>query len=452
MLPIDALKRQLKQQLKTRRRQGQDVERFFVDLQRLPDSYDAIWAFARLLDSAPQRDDWPYHEPVKRDEIMAACHPRRPLEPMGALDPDEVGERVRAAFLARVCGCILGKPLEINPTLAQLKDALTPIGAWPLRGYVPEAADPEIRRVTGKRGLHRSWGETVQERIRYVAPDDDINYTLIAMLALEKHGVGFQRADLTEIWLDHLPVGATFGPERRFLVNAAQRSIHRGGQPDFYEWVSLINPTDEKCGAMIRVDAYGYACAGHPALAAELAWRDAGLTHRKTGVYGAMFAAAAVACAFVATEPQEIFETALMFVPQNSRFHEIASDCLRVVLESSDWLSAYDAIHARYGGYGHCWIYQETGFLMNALRFATDVGDGICKAVSQGADTDCFGATAGSLLGAYFGPGHLEPRWIEPFNDELRTSLARFPERSLNAVADRMARLPLHARSMSPKG
>ena len=32
-----------------------------------------------------------------------------------------------------------------------------------------------------------------------------------------------------------------------------------------------LNPSDEQCGAMIRADAYGYACPGRPALAAELA-------------------------------------------------------------------------------------------------------------------------------------------------------------------------------------
>ena len=46
--------------------------------------------------------------------------------------------------------------------------------------------------------------------------------------------------------------------------------------------------------------------------------------------------------------------------------------------------------------------------LINTLRFAQDVGDGICKQVSQGNDTDSYGATAGSILGAYFGPEGLE--------------------------------------------
>jgi len=65
----------------------------------------------------------------------------------------------------------------------------------------------------------------------------------------------------------------------------------------------------------LRAGADGAACPGRPALAAELAWRDATLTHRKTGVYAAMFVAAALACALVMTEPLEIFDTALKFVP-----------------------------------------------------------------------------------------------------------------------------------------
>jgi len=50
--------------------------------------------------------------------------------------------------------------------------------------------------------------------------------------------------------------------------------------------------------------------------------------------------------------------------------------------------------------------------------------------------------TVGSILGAFFGPGHLEERWLRPFNDEIRTSLARFYERSLSRLARRMGELP----------
>jgi ADP-ribosylglycohydrolase len=180
-------------------------------------------------------------------------------------------------------------------------------------------------------------------------------------------------------------------------------------------------------------------------LAAELAWRDAHLTHRLTGVYATMFTAAAIAIAMVEPDRLEIFETALQYIPQRSRLAEVARDAIEEVRNASDWRDGYRRIHASYSEYGHCQVFQETATLINTLRFARDVGDGICIQVMQGNDTDSYGATAGSLLGCYFGPDHLEARWTEPFHDRIHTTLADFHEQSLSAVAKRMAQLPLLA-------
>jgi ADP-ribosylglycohydrolase len=193
---------------------------------------------------------------------------------------------------------------------------------------------------------------------------------------------------------------------------------------------------------MIRADAYGYACPGRPALAAELAFRDSSFTHRRTGIYGTMFAAAAIAQAQVAKSPMEIFEVALKFVPRRSRYYKIISDSMNDVAEAKDWLDGYYRIHRKYKEYSHCMVFQETGTLINTLRFAKNVGDGICIQVMQGNDTDSYGATAGSILGCYFGPGHLEERWVKPFNDDIHTAMAWFFERSLSKLAKRMGELP----------
>jgi ADP-ribosylglycohydrolase len=275
-----------------------------------------------------------------------------------------------------------------------------------------------------------------------VAPDDDLNYDVIGMLLLEQHGPNFTRDDVVDIWLRNLPTGWTFGPERTLLIKAAMHTLSRKSERPLDQWVSHWNPGNELCGAAIRVDAYGYACPGRPALAAELAWRDASWTHRRTGIYGAMFVAAAIASAFVLEDRMAIFETALQFVPHQSRFYEITTDCLSMVREAVDWLDGYRRIHAAYGEYGHCRLYQEVGTLINTMRFAPDVATGLGMQVAQGNDTDCFGEIAGSLLGAYFGPGNLDQRWLAPFNDEIRTAVAGFHERSLSAVAKRMGALP----------
>jgi hypothetical protein len=52
--------------------------------------------------------------------------------------------------------------------------------------------------------------------------------------------------------------------------------------------------------------------------------------------------------------PLEIFDTALKFVPQKSRFHKIVSDSLNEVSQASDWLDGYNRIHGKYAEYSHC--------------------------------------------------------------------------------------------------
>jgi ADP-ribosylglycohydrolase len=440
-LTIAQLRGLLRRVIADKAQQGHAVAGLEAELDAIPDSYDRLTAFAYRLAELPLRADWPYVEPNDLDGILAECDPARPLDAVAAIAPHEAAQRVEAAFLGSVCGCILGKPLEINPALDEIRQALERLGEWPLNDYISERIAPFLSRP-----LHPDWTASVRERINYVAPDDDINYTILGMLLLEEYGPDFTKADICRTWLQYLPSGWTWGPERTMLARAATHALdyHAAefSHALFEEWVSVLNPGDELCGAMIRADAYGYACPGRPAQAAALAWRDASWTHRRTGIYGTMFAAAAIAVAPVAREPLAIFETALKFVPRRSRFHAIVSDSLDQVAAASDWLDGYARIHGRYQHYAACQVFQEAGTLINTLRFAESVGDGICKQVSQGNDTDSYGATAGSLLGAYFGPGHLDERWLVPFHDEIRTKLAGFPERSLARLAQRMGSLP----------
>lgn len=438
-VPIAILRKHLTQIITEKAEQGHVTDGLAEALAALPDSYDAVYAFAKRVADLPLRADWPYVEPSEYDEIVAELDPTRPLGKLGTVSDREA--RVETAFMASVCGCVLGKPLEINPTLADVRKALEAVGEWPMKAYVSEKVAPHLPRA-----MHHSWKETTREHITYVASDDDINYTVLGMLNLEQHGIGFTKKQLKDLWLHQLPISTTFGPERTTLLKAGLDTYHgTADEATMREWVTMFTPREEFCGALIRADAYGYACAGEPALAAELAWRDASFTHRRTGIYGTMFIAAAIAAAFTQPkDPLDIFRTALKFVPQRSRLCHILNGCLEDIESSGDWLTAYEKIHAKHFKWDHCRVFQELGTVMNTLRFAEGITDGICKQVSQGNDTDSYGATCGSILGAYFGPAKRREldAWIKPFNDDLRTTLAQFYERSLVAVAKRMMQLP----------
>ena len=64
-------------------------------------------------------------------------------------------------------------------------------------------------------------------------------------------------------------------------------------------------------GADIRSDPWGYAAPGYPEKAAEFAWRDATISHRRNGIYGAMYFSAAIAAAFATGDPVEALEAGL---------------------------------------------------------------------------------------------------------------------------------------------
>jgi ADP-ribosylglycohydrolase len=410
--------------------EGHDVTGVRTDLAATPDSYDALVSvIERHLtgEGPPMRDDWPYVEP---DDLDAIAREAPGLAEPSTFAVDDPAERVRAAFTARVCGCMLGKPFEVFVTIDEIRTALESTGEWPLADYPSDAALRALPTLQGQ------WRELHRDGITHVAPDDDINYTVLAMLVLEAHGLDFTHDDLRTLWLYNLPVLATFGPERTRLVRLGMQTI-TGGDPVL---ASLLNPGAELCGALIRADAYGYACMGRPDVAATLAHRDASFTHRRTGVYGAMFVAAAVAAAPALDDPLDVIRTALRYVPPHSRFAERTSEALAIVESAGDWLDGYTQVHERFAEFGFCTNYQEIGTLINTLRFASDASDGICLQVMQGNDTDSFGATAGSILGALH--GSIDARWAAPFNDDVHTALALFHERSLTAITDRMAALP----------
>ena len=446
LIQKDGLREILQHVLLQRIEQGCDLDQqeFNGRIEAASDSYDRLYELALELRSPPVREDWPYSEPLAWNDIVAESEHLDPHGPWPEPNLAEAAENVRAGFLGSVCGCMLGKPIEVDPTLAELKRVGEALGEWPVRDYISQAFVDRLGR------RHESVGQTVRENIRFVAADDDIHYTIIGMLLLEEKGLSFAEEDIYNKWLMNIPPLWTWGPERTTLLTTGINGHHVLRQKKIEDChdVLMLNPGDELCGAIIRADAYGYACPGNPDLAAWLAWKDASFTHIKTGAYSAMFVAALIALCHSAdnllkgNDRLELIEEALKRIPAKSRFSAIVRDSLQKIALASDWLMGYDAIHGKYSEYTHCKVYQEIGTLINTLKFAESIDHGFCLQVSQGNDTDSFGATSGSMLGCFFGPGHLPDRWLQPFNNNIYHALADFHEYDLTSLADRMSALP----------
>ena len=349
-------------ELEERRKQGYDVEALRPLLGKASGSCDALLALSQRIKEAPIRQDWPYEEPDDLESVMAACDPTRRREASRLLSDGEIEARVRSAFLTSVCACILGKPLEEAPYggLEDIRAAAQASGEWPLRDYVSDA----MLTAWGRR--NPSWVETTRGRVRYAASDDDITYTIMGMLLLEKRGKDFSHEDMRQLWLENLPIYLCWGPERTVLLRAGLAVLAPDLPYDMDDWAARLNPGQELCGAMIRADAYGYACPGDPELAARLAFRDASFTHRKTGVYSAMFVAAAnkligkkaAILSLLRASLDIAFDTSALEAETEKLQEElmVASDLIQkciyenahVALDQREYQKRYDSLTARF--------------------------------------------------------------------------------------------------------
>ncbi|MET9389212.1 ADP-ribosylglycohydrolase family protein [Streptomyces sp. NPDC006624] len=363
-------------------------------------------------------------EPTDLTRIRSLC-PNWP-EPAGSSTtgtaPTPAAEpRLEAAWLGRAAGCLLGKPVE-NLPLDAIRRLARSTGNWPLTTYFTARGVPEdlLRRHPWNR---RSAATSLAENIDGMPEDDDLNYPLLNLVLLQRHGRRFTTTDVAATWLDELPAGRTFTAER-----VACRNLLSGVEPP--HTARHRNPFREWIGALIRADVHGWTNPGDPAAAAGQAHRDATLTHTANGVYAAMFTAAAIATA--ATGDHDVhacLRTGLTVVPPRSRLARAVRHAVELARRHEDFDTVVDELHAAHAATHH-WVHAvpNTALIAAALTHADgDFTGSVCRAVSGGWDTDSNGATAGSIAGLLAGdPAALPDRWTAPLKNRLATSLGDF--------------------------
>ncbi len=359
-------------------------------------------------------------EPGGLDAIRAAC-PDWPAPPPAPAGPAAL-DRLHAGWLGRAVGCVLGKPVEKLP-LDGIRAIGRATGNWPVRTWFTAEglpADVAAAHPWNRRSRATSLAETLDG----CPEDDDLNYPLLGLLLLRRHGRDFTTADVARLWLDELPAGRTFTAER-----VAYRNLLAGVEPP--DTATYRNPFREWIGAVIRADVFGWTHPGDPGTAAELAFREAALTHTANGVYGAMFAAAAVAAAAGGgTDVHGCLRAGLSVVPPRSRLAEAVRFGIEAARAAGggDFDTVVDQLHARYGGHHWVHVLPNAALLAAALTHADgDFSASVCRAVSGGWDTDSNGATAGSVAGLLAGtPAALGAHWTAPLKNRLATSVGGF--------------------------
>ena len=398
--------------------EGLDIEAYkdvFLAVSRLPKDERKKKLGDILFDvviSANQKEGYPYMEPSDLETIRDLRTPYSYKKN----NTVKLENRIHGAWMGRVCGCLLGKTVEGIRT-DELIPFLKETGNYPMHRYILYNDLEKVNLNKYKFGFHsRCYADTANG----MPVDDDTNYTVLYQEVIEKYGRDFTPFDVSRAWLAYQPKDAYCTAERVAFCNFV-----KGYEPP--ESAIYKNPYREWIGAQIRADYFGYINPGNPALAAEMAWRDASISHIKNGIYGEMFVAAMLAVAAETNNIKDIILGGLAEIPHTSRLYKEIISVLHGFEDGVSQSECFKVIHKKYDEHSaHDWCHTISNAIIVAaslLYGQGDYGKSICIAVEAGFDTDCNGATVGSVLGMANGIESIPDCWTKPINDTLHTSI-----------------------------
>lgn len=103
-----------------------------------------------------------------------------------------------------------------------------------------------------------------------------------------------------------------------------------------------------------------------------------------------------------------------------------------------NWEDCFEKIKENYGNYNAVHTINNAAIVTMALLYSKgDFHQGITIAVMAGWDTDCNGATVGSILGVMNGASKLPKHWISPLNDSITTLVGMDHVIKISTLAER---------------
>ncbi|MBQ7292071.1 MAG: ADP-ribosylglycohydrolase family protein [Clostridia bacterium] len=368
-----------------------------------------------IIKHAETRADYKYNEPSTLEEIKAL---RKPYEFKATMPADAAAlqDKVSGAWYGRICGCLLGKTVE-GMKRKELIPFLKESGNYPMHRYIYSTDLPEDVEEKYEYALKTRF---YADKVLFAPWDDDTNYVVMAQMLVKKNGRDFTPEDVMKLWVSCQPKTSYCTAERVSYLNYL-----RGYHPPIC--AVYKNPYREWIGAQIRGDYFGYINPGNPELAAEMAWRDASISHVKNGIYGEMFIAAMIAVAAVNDNIKDIIYGGLAEIPATSRLYESIMTLIAKYDAGVSKEAAFDWITAEWDDDDeHDWCHTISNALIVVASLLYGEGDyskSICMSVDVGFDTDCNGATVGSILGMRGGEGCIDEYWKTPTHGILDTTV-----------------------------
>lgn len=206
-------------------------------------------------------------------------------------------EKIYAGWMAKIIGIRLGAPIE---------------------GWTYEK-------------INRIYGELYHYPVDYkeFAADDDSNGPLFFLRALEdgRHGFDLKAQDVAEALLNYAPFEHGFfwwGGYGVSTEHTAYLNLYNGmTAPQSGSIAQNGSTVAEQIGGQIFIDTWGLVAPGNPDLAARFAREAASVTHDGNGIYGGIFVAVCISCAFVEKDMRRIMEKGLSYIPADGEYAKV---------------------------------------------------------------------------------------------------------------------------------
>lgn len=343
--------------------------------------------------------------------------------------PDTFHDRLEGALLARMAGCTLGAIVENWPVAdmelwaESIGETFPPVNYWGKVLGIPEAS----RYIRGR------LKDFTLPGLDKVPVDDDIAYTLLGLLIAEEHGIDFTTDDVGKSWVMHLPMACT--AEGAALANLKE------GIPAMNA-AEVNNPYCQWIGADIRSDPWAYMTPAWPERAAALAYRDAYLSHRRNGIYGEMFFAAAQSAAFALDNAEDALRAGLTEIPGECALAEAVRWALAEARNLKNYKDARAAVDEKFPGMSNVHTLNNACLTIFGLLIGgNDVTKVLSETIAMGLDNDCTAATAGSIVGAVVGKKGVPEHWYLPFKNKIHSYFNDIEWFAIDDVVNRFEKL-----------
>ncbi len=398
-----------------------------------PDDSVALFRLMHELQNNEPPTDCTFLEPYDLKAIRNQRPDHENVLPFAAGEKD-LFNRLHGGWMGRCCACMAGRPFECEPFTGQHApkphDAvirwLQHADAWPLQSYVPETSRAEMR------GLHITNINSTREHIKAMEADDALDFLLVGLEMIDEFGSEFETHHVGRAWskflaYDQLPPAETQSFINLLHDDSFSREIWGDKQIQRVNWqkvATINNPYREWRHGRLRTDIHGLLWPGDPEHAAENAWRDARISHTKSGLFSSMFFAAMIAAAFTTPDPMALIEAGLGQIPADCRLAHSILEALNLRGQYVECVPCWEELLAEFeGSHPHHAIPNSVICVLAILYGEGDFEKSIGHAVSLGRNPAANAATVGTIMGVLHGARSLPVRWTQPLSNTLRSNI-----------------------------